>query len=140
MHPAKTQGDGPLDDPAFELQLGRLFAEAPQYADSQAFASHIESRLGRGWALRRLLIAGAGVAGGLIAAGQMIGSGLAARIDGASHMVSAARHGISHLPWPLIPQLLILNDMPFGGEVIWLVLGMAVLAGALLAGRSIREI
>jgi hypothetical protein len=129
-----------LDDPAFELRLGRLFAEAPPYPDYQLFAVEIESRLGRGWALRRVLIAAAGFAGGLVAVGQMIGSGLFARIDGVSHMLSAARRGFSHLPLPVVPQLSILSDMPFGGEVIWLVVGLAVLAGALLAGRSIEDI
>ena len=129
-----------MDDPAFEMRLGRLFAEAPQYPDCLLFANQIESRLGRGWALRRVLIASAGIVGGLIAAGQMIGSGLAARIDGATHMVSAAQQGFSHLPLPLAPQLSILGDMPFGGEVVWLVLGLAVLAGALFAGRSLERI
>ncbi len=129
-----------MDDPAFETHLGRLFSEAPQYPDYLLFASGIESRLGRGWALRRTLIASAGAAGGLIAAGQMIGSGLAARIAGASHMISQARQGASQVPLPFMPQLSILNDMPFGGEVVWLVLGLAVLAGALLASRSLQEI
>jgi len=129
-----------LDDPAFEMRLGRLFAEAPQYPDTQLFASQIESRLGRGWALRRVLIAAAGAIGGLIAVGQVIGSGLLARIDGASRMMSAARHGFSHLPAPVAPQLSFLSEMPFGGEVVWLVIGLAVLAGALLAGRSLEEI
>ena len=122
------------------MRLGRLFAEAPQYPDGLLFADKIESRLGRGWALRRVLIASAGIVGGLIAAGQMIGSGLVARIDGASHMVSAAQQGFGHLPTSLEPQLSILSDMPFGGEVVWLVLGLAVLAGALLAGRSLEQI
>ncbi len=129
-----------MDDPAFEMQLGRLFSEAPRYPDAQHFASEIESRLGRGWALRRVLIAMAGVTGGLIAAGQIIGSGLAARLDGAAHVVSAARQGVGQLPLPAISQLSLLTDMPFGGEVVWLVLGLAALAGALLVGRSLEEI
>ncbi len=140
MRRSEKRGDGPLDDPAFEVRLGRLFAEAPQYPDSPLFALQIESRLGRGWALRRVLIAAAGVTGGLIAVGQMIGSGLAARIDGASRMVSAAGQGVSRLPMALPPQFALLSDMPFGGEVVWLVLGLAVLAGALLAGRSLDQI
>ncbi len=129
-----------MDDPAFEMRLGRLFSETPQYPDCLVFADRIESRLGRGWALRRVLIAAAGIVGGLIAAAQMIGSGLLARIDGASHVMAAAQQGLGHLPTPLTPQLSILSDMPFGGEVVWLVLGLAVLAGALLAGRSLEQI
>jgi hypothetical protein len=129
-----------MDDPAFESHLGRLFAEAPSYPDSPLFAASVESRLGRGWALRRVLIAAAGVAGGLIAVAQIVGSGLAARIGGASRVVESAREGLSHLPLPVAPQLSALGDLPFGGEVVWLVVGLAVLAGALLAGRSIEDI
>jgi len=129
-----------MDDPAFEMHLGRLFAESPAYPDAQMFAQAIESRLGRGWALRRVLIAGAGVAGGLIAVGQLIGSGLVARLDGASRMIAAARQGVVHMPSPIQPQLNALSDLPFGTEVIWLVVGLAVLAGALLAGRTLEEL
>jgi len=128
-----------MDDPAFEMRLSRLFAEAPAYPDAPLFANQIEQRLGRGWALRRTLIVGAGVAGGLITVGQMLGSGLMARIDGASHVFAAARQGLSHLPSPLAPQLSVLADMPFGGEVVWLVVGLAVLAAALLAGRALED-
>ena len=49
-----------MDDPAFEMRLSRMFAEAPHYPDAVLFASEVESRLGRGWALRRVLIAAAG--------------------------------------------------------------------------------
>lgn len=129
-----------MDDPAFEMRLGRMFAEAPQYPDWLLFANTVEARLGRGWALRRVMIAAAGVAGGLIAVGQVIASGLAARIDGASRVVSVANEGLSHLPISIAPQLSFLGDMPFGGEVVWLVIGFAVLAAALLVGRSLEEI
>jgi hypothetical protein len=128
-----------MDDSTFETQLSRLFAQAQPFPDSLAFAGQIERRLGRGWALRRTLIAGAGVAGGLITVGQMIGSGLMARIDGASHVFAATRQGLSHLPLPFSAQLSALSDLPFGGEVAWLVVGLAVLAGALLAGRSLED-
>jgi hypothetical protein len=129
-----------MDDASFEMHLGRLFAESPAYPDAVHFAHDIESRLGRGWALRRVLIAGAGVAGGLIAVGQLISSGLAARIHGVSRMVAAARQGVEHLPSPIQPQLNILSDLPFGSEVLWLVVGLAVLAGALLAGRTLEDL
>lgn len=129
-----------MDDPAFEMRLGRLFAEAPHYPDGQAFADRVESRLGRGWALRRVLIAAAGVVGGLITAGQMIGSGLASRLHEASKVMSVATQGVSHLPSPVAPQLSLFSDMPFGGEVVWLVGGLAILAGALLVGRTLEEL
>jgi hypothetical protein len=129
-----------LDDPAFEMRVGRLFAEAPAYPDSPLFALQIESRLGRGWALRRTLIAAAGACGGVLAVGQTIGSGLIERLSGFSHMLGAARAGLGNLPAPLALRAGALADMPFGGEVVWLILGLALLAGALLFGRSLEEI
>lgn len=129
-----------MDDPAFEMRLSRMFAESPPFPDSVLFASEVESRLGRGWALRRVLIAAAGAVGGLIAICQIVGSGLAARLNGASRVMEAARDGVSHLPSPLATPLSAFGDMPFGGEVLWLVAGLAVLAGALLVGRSIEDI
>jgi hypothetical protein len=129
-----------LDDPAFEMRVGRLFAEAPAFPDSPLFALEIESRLGRGWALRRTLIAAAGACGGVLAVGQTIGSGFIERINGLSHMLAAARAGLGNLPAPLALKVGALPDMPFGGEVVWLVLGLALLAGALLFGRSLEEI
>ncbi len=128
-----------MDDLAFEKRLGRLFGEAASFPDALLFASQIEDRLGRGWALRGVLIVSAGVAGGLITVGQMIGSGLLARIGGASHMLATARQGLSHLPSPFAPQLSMLADLPFGGEVVWLFVGLAVLAGALVAGRALED-
>jgi len=129
-----------MDDPAFEMRLSRMFAEAPHYPDAVLFASEVESRLGRGWALRRVLIAAAGAVGGLIAIGQIVGSGLAARLSGASRLLEAARDGVSHLPSPISTPLSAFGDMPFGCEALWLVAGLAVLAGALLVGRSIEDI
>ncbi len=129
-----------MDDPAFEMQVSRLFAEAPSYPDAPLFAFDVEQRIGRGWALRRVLIAGAGALGGLVAASQAIGSGLLPRLQGASHMMEAVRRGLGDLPPPVALRLAALPDMPFGGEVVWLVLGLALLAGALLAGRSLEEL
>jgi hypothetical protein len=127
-----------MDDPSFDARLIRLFAEAPAMADAPAFAARVESKLARGWALRRAMIAVAGVCGGLIALGQVAGSGLLARVDGASRMLEAARRGVEQLP--VAPQLSLLADLPFGGEAIWLIIGLAVLAAALFAGRSLEDI
>ena len=129
-----------MDDPAFEMRLGRLFGEAQTYPDGALFALEVESRLGRGWALRRALIVAAGVFGGLLAVGQAMGSGLFTQIDSFSHMAAATRTGLANLPAPMALRLAALPDLPFGGEVLWLVLGFAVLAGALLAGRSLEEL
>jgi hypothetical protein len=129
-----------LDDPGFEMRLGRLFNEAPTYPDSALFAIEIESRLGRGWALRRALILAAGAVGGLVAVGQAVSQGLFARLDGFAHMAEAARLGLANLPISAALHVSALPDLPFGGEVMGLVLGFAALAGALLVGRSLEEL
>ncbi len=127
-----------MDDHAFEARLTRLFAEDPALGDSQVFLNRIDTRLGRGWALRRALIAAGGVAGGLIVIGQAVGSGLWARITGATRLFDAAREGLAHVPWP--SQLAPLAEQPFGSEGLWLAVGLVVLAVALIAGRSLEDL
>jgi hypothetical protein len=129
-----------MSDPSFEMGLQRMFAEHPHYPDAPLFAAEVENRLSRGWALRRMLIGAGGIAGGLIATYQLAGARIAERFgetwrlafDTGQSLKSAALH----LPTPVGD----LSQLPFGSEVIWLVVGLAVLAGALLAGRSLQEI
>lgn len=131
-----------MSDASFEARLQRLFSDHPHYPDAPLFAVEVENRLSRGWALRRVLISAAGVAGGLIAVAQITGAGLIGRIGAASQVAqeaaSALHTAAARIPGPIggVGQL----ALPFGGEVFWLVAGLAVLAGALLAGRSIQQI
>ena len=131
-----------MSDPSFEARLQRLFSDHPHFPDAPLFAVEVEDRLSRGWALRRVLIGAAGVAGGLIAVVQLTGAGLIGRIGDAGQVArdaaSALHTTAARIPGPIggVGQL----ALPFGGEVLWLVAGLAVLAGAFLASRSIREI
>lgn len=129
-----------MSDPSFEMRLQRLYADHPHYPDAPLFAAEVEGRLSRGWALRRMLIGAAGAAGGLIAVVQFAGARFGRRLgelgDLASNTGHALRSTLLHLPGPLGEM----GQLPFGGEVLWLVAGLAVLAGALLASRSIQEI
>jgi len=50
----------------FEVELGRMFGEAPALPAADLFALRVDERLNRGWTLRRLVIGGMGVAGGVI--------------------------------------------------------------------------
>ena len=131
-----------MSDPAFEARLQRLFAEHPHYPDAPLFAIEVENRLSRGWALRRILIGAAGAAGGLVAVAQIAGAGVGARLVAASRLArdaTLALHATAvRLPAPLgdFGQA----TLPFGAEALWLVAGLAVLAGALFASRSIQEI
>ncbi len=119
-----------------------MFSDHPHYPDAPLFAAEVEGRLSRGWALRRVLIGAAGVTGGLIAVAQITGAGLVGRIEDANRLArdtAAALHTTaSQIPGPIggVGQL----ALPFGGEVLWLVAGLAVLAGAFLASRAIQEI
>jgi hypothetical protein len=89
-----------------------------------------------------VLIGSAGVVGGLIAVAQITGAGLIGRLGAADRLLrdtAAALHmTAARIPGPIgdVGQL----TLPFGGEVLWLVAGLAVLAGAFLASRSIQEI
>jgi len=131
-----------VSDPSFDARLQRLFADHPHYPDAPLFAAEVEGRLSRGWALRRMLIGAAGVVGGLIAVAQIAGAGLVGRLGAAGRLArdtaSTLHATAAELPGPIggVGQL----ALPFGGEVLWLVAGLAVLAGAFLASRTIQEI
>src|SRR5580704_8318976 len=64
----------------FEVELGRMFAEAPALPDANLFALRVDERLNRGWTVRRLVIGGMGVVGGLIGGAQVLGGGLVERL------------------------------------------------------------
>ena len=124
-----------MADPEFEKRLGRMFGEAPAFADADVFARGIEDRLARGWALRRVLIGAAGIGGGVIAAAQMLGGHFTkAAVGFTSASAEAVQRG-----GQAIGQLHVLSDLPIGGEVVWVGVGLAVLAVVLMAARSLEE-
>jgi hypothetical protein len=124
-----------MADPEFERSLERLFADPPALSDAEAFAGRVEARLGRGWAARRWLIGAAGVAGGLVAASQLLLSGVLAHIgaaEGAARSLplrieaAAAAHGLS---------------IPSGGDgVVWTAITVAVVLAGFVVTRVIEEI
>ena len=124
-----------MADPEFDARLGRLYSEAPALADADQFARRVEDRLARGWTVRRLLIGLAGVLGGLVAAGQMLGAHLWEATAGVTSASAAAlqRGGQA------MGQFRLLTDLPIGSEVMWVGLGLAVLAVVLMAARSLEE-
>ena len=124
-----------MADPEFEKRLGRLFTEAPAYGDSDVFARRVEDRLARGWMLRRTLIGAAGIGGGVIAAVQMLGGHFAKAASGLStaSVEAVQRSGQA------IGQMRVLTALPIGNEVMWVGIGLAVLAVVLMAARSLEE-
>lgn len=127
-----------MDDPAFEAHLMRLYAEHDADGDGRDFAAAVERKLARSWALRRSLIGAAGVGGGAIALGQVVASGFADNLRGLSHLAKAAGEGLSALP--AASKITAFTGLSVAPEALWLVLGLAVLAIALLAGRSLEDL
>jgi hypothetical protein len=128
-----------MADHEFETRLHRLFGEAPAFPDAPLFAARVDGRLDRGWTARKLLIGGAGVVGGGFAVAQLLTANFGARLREISNdSLNAAQNGLAHLPGAA--ELTNLRALPFSGEAVWLVLGLAVLAGALLATRSVEEL
>jgi hypothetical protein len=125
-----------MADPDFETRLIRLFAQAPEFVDSDGFAQRVESRLDRSWTVRRLLIGAAGVGGGAIAVAQTIGAHLFDRVAGFSGAsVAAFSQGARTLS-----QLPLVTALPIGGEVMWVGAGLAVLAVVLVATRALENL
>jgi hypothetical protein len=130
-----------MADPDFETRLGRLFSESPALPDADGFARRVEGRLDRAWGVRRALIGAAGLAGGVIAVGQMLGGRMAqgvASVQGAAsasaHSMSAMSNGIS-----AVSDLRLLTALPVGSEVLWVGAGLAVLAVVFFAARALEE-
>lgn len=130
-----------MADHGFERRLQQLFNEAPAFPDAGAFAAQVEGRLDRGWALRRTAVGVAGALGGALALMQVAGSGWFSRLEIAtrSSASEAERHvgGVFSGLANLSPAL---RAVPIGGEVVWLIAGLAALAVGLLATRALEEI
>jgi hypothetical protein len=119
----------------FENRILHLFAQTPALADADRFARRVETRLDRGWTLRRALIGVAGLGGGIIAVGQMLGAGMVDRVTGLSESsVASVSQGARALG-----GLRFLVDLPVGAEVAWTAAGLAALAVVLMAARAIEE-
>ncbi len=124
-----------MADLEFEAQLSRWFASTPAFVDADAFTRRVEGRLDRSWMLRRMLIGAAGVGGGLIAAGQMLGVHMFERLQGLSVASATAITQGSRT----ISRLQHSVDLPISGEVIWMGAALAVFAVVLMATRVMEE-
>jgi hypothetical protein len=110
----------------FEVELGRMFAEAPALRDADLFALRVDERLGRGWTARRLVIGGMGAVGGVIGGAQVLGGGVVERLGGAATDAGGQLTGkiVDVVENNLMPQSFTLNV-----EIIWL--GAVVVAAVL---------
>jgi hypothetical protein len=130
-----------MADPEFEASLGRWFAESPALPDADGFARRVEGRLDRACGVRRALIGAAGLAGGVVAVGQMLGGHMmhsVARVQGvasaSAHSMDAMSNGVS-----AVSDLRLLTALPVGSEVLWVGAGLAVLAVVFFAARALEE-
>jgi hypothetical protein len=121
----------------FEARLDRLFSQAPHFPDAAIFALQVDHRLARGWNLRRTLIGGLGLVGGLFGVAQMVSSGVLGRAE----MLSAQSSKLlSKNLYQLIPLHLSFLDLPFGREVLGMSAALAAIALVLGLTRAIEEI
>jgi hypothetical protein len=124
-----------MADLEFEARLGRMFDEPPALSGGEAFAHGVETRLNRGWGVRQLLIGAAGLAGGVIGAGQLFGSGVMPRFQAVSEQAGQAfTHRLDGL---LSGESL--AALPLSGEVMWMAAALGVMALAFALTRAIEE-
>ncbi|RAK68606.1 hypothetical protein [Phenylobacterium kunshanense] len=118
----------------FERRLERLFAEAPEMPDAQAFAERVERRLDRGWTARRWLIGAAGLAGGVIGASQLLMANVFQRAEAAEQSARVIGQGLARVT----PT----NDMVSalsGGYGLWVAGALAVVTMGFVLSRLIEE-
>lgn len=119
----------------FERRLERLFSDAPDLPDAAAFAERIESKLDRGWNMRRWMIGAAGLAGGVIGASQLFMSNLFARVETAEQSARLVGQGLSRVS-PSTDMVSALS----GGYGVWIAVALALAAMGYFASRLIEEI
>jgi predicted trehalose synthase len=130
-----------MTDSNFEAYLHRLFAEPGQVAsapalDAGAFADRVRRRLERRWALRRGMITLAGVMGALIAGVQVMSAHLIGQADALSQTFrTEGGRALGRVLAQLHSDHILVQALPFGPEAIWLIGGLAIMAGAFLATR-----
>jgi hypothetical protein len=126
-----------MSDLDFETRLDRLFAEPPHFKDSEVFASLVESRLERGWSVRRLFIGAAGVVAGLVGVGQLMGAGLFLKAAGieATEQADAVSKAFSQV----VSASSNLGALPISPEVLWMTAALGVMALGFAITRATQE-
>ena len=120
----------------FEWELSRMFGETPALPDADYFALRVDERLRRGWTIRRILIGGMGVAGGIVGGAQLLGGGLLARLGGAA--TDAGGQFTGQIA-DLVNNNLMPQTFPVNAEIIWLAATFAAGAVAFAITRVVRE-
>jgi hypothetical protein len=122
---------------AFEMELDRLFAAPPAFADADLFVLQVAQKLDRGWTFRQVLIGGLGIVGGLIGGAQILGSGVLARVGA---VTSQSDHLVSSGLADLATRHLLPAGLAFNAEALWMSAGLALLAIGFAVTRAIKQI
>jgi hypothetical protein len=125
-----------MAEPDFEAQLTRLFSEAPAFPDAELFAAQMAANLDRGWALRRVLIGGAGVIAGLIAAVQIVTTRFPAELQAISSTGTRDLNADIDMALTKFNQVV---STPASVEALWLAAGLALLALGFAVTRAMED-
>ena len=126
-----------MADADFEHRLLQLFAETPPARDAVLFARRVEQRLEHQWLLRRGVIGLAAAGSALLAAWQLAGSAVAARVMDVGRAPLLLLERRSHL---LTAEAAVVRALPAPGEIGWLLAGLLLLAVGLAATRMVDEV
>ena len=125
-----------MAEPDFEAQLTRLYKEPPSFPDAELFTAQIQASLDRGWALRRLLIGGAGIVAGLIAAFQLVSTRFSAELQAISN---AGTRGVAADVDAVMTKFNQTVATPASVEALWLAAGLALLALGFAVTRAMED-
>ena len=125
-----------MADLIFERELNRMFAEAPELGDASLFVLRVDEKLQRGWTVRRLLIGGLGMAGGVVGGAQLLGGGLVARLGDATSQSGRLLTGkvIDLVQAGIMPQ-----SLPPDVGMFWVAGAFAVVAVGFAVTRVMKE-
>jgi hypothetical protein len=130
-----------MSDKTFEMDLERQFAATPILADADVFAMRVTARLDRGWTFRQMLIGGLGIVGGLIGAGQILGSGLVSRLEAlGAQSDTLVKSGIASLPAARGLTTVLSMGSSMDGQVLWMSAALGAVAVGFFVTRAIREL
>ena len=125
-----------MAEPDFEAQLTRLYNEPPSFPDADLFTAQIAASLDRGWALRRLLIGGAGIVAGVIAAVQLVTTRFSAELQAIS---DAGARGVTADVDAVLTKFNQAVATPASVEALWLATGLALLALGFAVTRAMED-
>ncbi|MBX3480727.1 MAG: hypothetical protein KF842_10010 [Caulobacter sp.] len=126
-----------MSDLEFETRLDRLFAEPPHFEDAEGFARKVESRLERGWSIRRLFIGAAGIVAGLFGASQLMSAGVFLKAAGVEASQQASTAG---KVWEqLVSASSNMGALPVSPEVLWMTAALGVTALGFAITRATQE-